>query len=70
MIETAQEIGILNANAAFDQFRDFDSLDCAIASYWDNARDTLAECGLANDACHVAMERAFNERVATLRATI
>ena len=67
-LETARDIATRNANAAFDQVGDFSSLEDAIASYWDNACDTLVEEGLANDECHAQMERAFADRVTALRA--
>jgi hypothetical protein len=67
-LDTARAIALSNANAAFDQAGDFSSLLDAIASYWDNACDTLVEEGIASDECHAEMERAFEERIAALSA--
>ena len=63
----AQEIGINNANAAFDQAYDFDTLEDAIASYWDNVQDSLGDEGILNDETFAEAERAFDKRVAQLR---
>ena len=63
----AREIGLANAAASFDQACDFDNIDHAIASYCDNACDTLVEEGLANDECHAEMMRAFDNCVIALR---
>ena len=63
----AQAIGINNANAAFDQAYDFDTLEDAITSYWDNVQDSLAEKGLLTDEAFAEAERAFDARVAQLR---
>ena len=63
----AQEIGISNAESAFDQAYDFKTLEDAIASYLDNVQDTLAEEGILTDETYAEAERAFDARVAQLR---
>jgi hypothetical protein len=63
----AQTIGISNANMAFDQANDYGTLEDAIASFWDNVQDTLAEEGILTDETHAEAERAFDARVAQLR---
>ena len=63
----AEEIGISNANMAFDQSYDFDTLEDAIDSYWDNVQDSLGDEGILNDETFGEARRAFHERVAQLR---
>jgi hypothetical protein len=63
----AQKIGISNANMAFDQAYDYDTLDDAIASFWDNVHDTLVEEGILTDETFAEAERAFDTRIAQLR---
>jgi hypothetical protein len=63
----AQEIGISNANMAFDQANDYGTLDNAIASFWDNVQDTLAEEGILNNETFAEAEHAFDTRIAQLR---
>ena len=64
----ANEIGISNANMAFDQAYDFATLEDAIASYWDNVQDSLADEGLLTNEAFAEAERAFDKRIAQLRA--
>ena len=63
----AEEMGISNANMAFDQAYDFDTLEDAIASYWDNVQDSLGDEGILNDETFGEARRAFDKRVAQLR---
>ncbi len=63
----AQEIGISNADMAFDQAYDYDTLEDAIASFLDNVHDTLVEEGILTKETFAAAERAFDTRVAQLR---
>jgi hypothetical protein len=63
----AQTIGINNANMAFDQANDYDTIADAIASHWDNVQDTLAEEGILTDETFAEAQRAFDARVAQLR---
>jgi hypothetical protein len=66
-IQKAQEIGISNANMAFDQAYAYDTLEDAIASFLDNVQDTLVEEGILTKETFAAAERAFDTRVAQLR---
>jgi hypothetical protein len=66
-IQKAQEIGISNANMAFDQAYDYDTLEDAIASFLDNVQDTLVEEKILTKETFAAAERAFDTRVAQLR---
>jgi hypothetical protein len=66
-IQKAQEIGISNAEGAFDQANDYGTLEDAIASFWDNVQDTLVEEGILTEETFAAAERAFDARVAQLR---
>jgi hypothetical protein len=63
----AEAIGISNANMAFDQVNDYDTLADAIASFWDNVQDTLVEEGILTDETFSEAQRAFDARVAQLR---
>ena len=63
----AQEIGIANAEGAFDQAYDYGTLENSITSFFDNMSDTLVEEGIMNDATFAEAERAFNNRIAQLR---
>jgi hypothetical protein len=64
--QTPSQIGIANAEAAFDQVRDFSSLADAIASYFENIQDTLSESGILTDAAFLEAEKAFDDRVRLL----
>ena len=63
----AEKIGISNAEGAFDQAYDFATLDDAIASYWDNVQDSLADEGLLTDETFAEAQHAFDTRIAQLR---
>jgi hypothetical protein len=65
----AQEIGIGNAEMAFDQAYDYGTLENSIASFFDNMCDTLVGEGIMNDATFAEAERAFDERIAQLRVS-
>ena len=66
-IQKAQEIGISNAEGAFDQAYAYGTLENSIASFWDNVQDTLVEEGILNDETFSEAQRAFDARVAQLR---
>ena len=65
----AQKIGISNAEGAFDQAYAYGTLEDAIASFWDNAQDTLIEEGILTDETLREAQAAFDARVALLRVT-
>lgn len=62
----AQEIGISNAEAAFDQVHDYSSLQEAINSHYENVQDTLMDEGILTDETLVEAQRAFDARIAQL----
>lgn len=62
----AQEIGISNANMAFDQAYDFDNLASAIASHFENIQDSLIDEGILSDETLREAHEAFDARVADL----
>lgn len=68
----AIQIAIMNANEAFDQAHEFDSLDEAISSYRDNMQDSLVEKGIlkntkTKDQLFIAAETAFDKHIAKIK---
>jgi len=63
----AQQIGIANAEEAFDQQHEYACLENAVDSYFGNMKDTLIEQRILTDETFAAALRAFDARVAALR---
>ena len=63
----SQQIGISNANQAFDQAGAYDSLQASIDSHLENIQDTLIDEGILTDANLYAAHEAFDARLAALR---
>lgn len=65
---TAAEIGIANAECAFNLRLDYDSLKDAIDSFYENIQDTLIDEGMLSDANLRAAQDAFDAHVAKILA--
>lgn len=65
-IERAQEIGVANAEEAFDQRNDFPSWENAVDAYFGNMQDTLVEQHILTDETLAAAISAFDARIAML----
>lgn len=63
-----EEVARTNAAMAYDQRRDYESLEDAFDSYRENVRDTLTELGIRDQFTEEAALRAFDAEVEKLRA--
>lgn len=64
----AREIGLSNADQAFDQASDYSSLQSSIDSHYENIQDSLTDEGILSDETLREAQKAFEARIAVLTA--